>query len=109
MTTASKGLCATVTPPGNKLSGIAAVVILGGLIAFGGVSGTGVLSVYIAPFLAFFLAGQRRGWWYSTGFIAATAIYLGWLTPKAILCLYLHPRVLYPLRAGAVFLHPDGR
>jgi diguanylate cyclase len=60
---------------------LAAVVILGGLIVFGGVAGTGVLWVFTAPFLAFFLAGQRRGWWYSTGFIAAAALYLGWLAP----------------------------
>lgn len=61
---------------------IAAVVILGALIVFGGVSGTGVLWVFTAPFVAFFLAGQRRGWWYSLGFIAATAVYLGWVAPQ---------------------------
>jgi diguanylate cyclase (GGDEF)-like protein len=61
---------------------LASVVILGGLIVFGGVSGTGVLWVFTAPFVAFFLAGQRRGWWYSAGFIAATAVYLVWLAPQ---------------------------
>jgi diguanylate cyclase len=61
---------------------VAAVAILGGLIVFGGVAGTGVLWVFLAPFLAFFLAGQRRGWWYSAGFIAIAAIYLHWLAPQ---------------------------
>ncbi len=61
---------------------VAAVAILGGLIVFGGVAGTGVLWVFTAPFLAFFLAGQRRGWWYSLGFIAATASYLLWVAPR---------------------------
>jgi len=61
---------------------VAAVVILGGLIVFGGVAGTGVLWVFTAPFLAFFLAGQRRGWWYSAGFVAITAVYLRWVAPQ---------------------------
>jgi diguanylate cyclase len=60
---------------------IAVVAILGGLIVFGGVAGTGVLWVFTAPFLAFFLAGQRRGWWYSAGFIALAAVYLRWVAP----------------------------
>ena len=61
---------------------MATVLILGGLIVFGGVAGTGTLWVFTAPFMAFFLAGQRRGWWYSTGFIAGIAIYLAWVAPK---------------------------
>jgi diguanylate cyclase (GGDEF)-like protein len=60
---------------------VAAVLILGALIVFGGVGGTGVLWVFTAPFMAFFLSGQRRGWWYSLGFISATAIYQRWLAP----------------------------
>ena len=60
---------------------MATVLILGGLIVFGGVAGTGALWVFTAPFMAFFLAGQRRGWWYSTGFIAGVAIYLAWVAP----------------------------
>jgi diguanylate cyclase (GGDEF)-like protein len=57
------------------------VAILGALIVFGGVSSTGVLWVFSAPFMAFFITGQRRGWWFSVCFIAAIAIYLAWLAP----------------------------
>lgn len=60
---------------------MASVIILGGLIVLGGVAGTGVLWVFSAPFAAFFLAGQRRGWWYSMGFVVAVAIYLFWGAP----------------------------
>lgn len=35
------------------------------LVVFGGIEGTGLFWVYTAPFLAFFLKGQRMGWWYS--------------------------------------------
>jgi hypothetical protein len=50
------------------------VAILGALIVFGGVSNTGVLWVFTAPFMAFFIAGQRKGWWFSVCFVAAIAI-----------------------------------
>ena len=71
---------------------VAAVVILGSLIVFGGVAGTGVLWVFTAPFVAFFLAGQRRGWWYSGGFVAGVALYLGWLAPQLAFA-YPYPAV----------------
>jgi diguanylate cyclase (GGDEF)-like protein len=61
---------------------VATVVILGSLLVLGGVAGTGVLWVFTAPFVAFFLAGQRRGWWYSGAFVAGVAMYLGWLAPQ---------------------------
>ena len=57
------------------------VAILGALIVYGGVSSTGVLWVFTAPFMAFFITGQRKGWWFSICFIAAIAIYLAWVAP----------------------------
>ena len=57
------------------------VAILGALIVFGGVSSTGVLWVFTAPFMAFFITGQRKGWWFSACFVAAIAIYLAWIAP----------------------------
>ncbi len=60
---------------------ISTVAILGALIVYGGVSSTGVLWVFTAPFMAFFITGQRKGWWFSVCFIAAIAIYLAWVAP----------------------------
>jgi signal transduction histidine kinase/ActR/RegA family two-component response regulator len=55
---------------------LAAFVIFGALIVFGGVEDTGLFWVYTAPFLAFFLKGQRVGWWCSVGFVVLAAVYL---------------------------------
>jgi diguanylate cyclase (GGDEF)-like protein len=60
---------------------VSTVTILGALIVFGGVSSTGVLWVFTAPFMAFFITGQRRGWWFSTCFAAGIAVYLAWVAP----------------------------
>ena len=57
------------------------VTILGALIVFGGVYSTGVLWVFTAPFMAFFIAGQRQGWCFSACFLVAIAIYLAWVAP----------------------------
>lgn len=60
---------------------MAALTIFGALIVLGGIEGTGLFWVYTAPFLVFFLKGQRAGWRYCLGFLAGTAIYLIWLAP----------------------------
>ena len=60
---------------------LAALVIFGALIVFGGVEGTGLFWVYTAPFLAFFLKGQRLGWCYSVAFTALVTLYFVWLSP----------------------------
>ncbi len=60
----------------------AAAVIFGALIVLGGVEGTGMFWVYAAPFIAFFLKGQRQGWWYSMGFIALMLAYFGVRSPE---------------------------
>ena len=57
------------------LLGVAALLVLGGL------AGSGVLWAFAAPFVSFFLAGQRRGWRYSVGFALASILYLGTLAP----------------------------
>jgi len=45
------------------------------LIVFGGIQGTGLFWAYSAPFLAFFLKGQRLGWLYSLAFLVAVSTY----------------------------------
>lgn len=55
----------------------AALVILSGLIVFGGIEGTGLYWTYTAPFVAFFLKGQKQGWWYGMGFVLLAAVYFG--------------------------------
>jgi diguanylate cyclase (GGDEF)-like protein len=54
---------------------LAALVIFSALIVLGGVEGSGLFWAYTAPFLAFFLKGQKQGWWYSLGFVAMVTIY----------------------------------
>ena len=61
---------------------LAAMVIFGALIVLGGVEGSGLFWVYTAPFLAFFLKGQRSGWRYCLGFLALVIVYLAWLAPQ---------------------------
>lgn len=58
------------------------VVVFLALLHFGGVAGTGVFWVFTVPFLAFFLKGQRQGWWFSLGFAALIALYLLVLSPQ---------------------------
>lgn len=60
---------------------LAAMVIFGALIVFGGVEATGLFWVYTTPFLAFFLKGQRLGGLYSLGFLALATFYLLWIAP----------------------------
>ena len=60
----------------------AALLILGALIVWGGVEGTGIFWASTAPFLAFFLKGQRTGWWCSLGFMAWVTAYFWWINPR---------------------------
>jgi signal transduction histidine kinase len=48
---------------------LGALSISSALIVLGGVEGTGLLWVYSVPFMAFFIKGQRRGWYYSLAFL----------------------------------------
>lgn len=61
----------------------ATVTILGALIVFGGLQGTGLFWIYLAPFLAFFLKGQTVGWRYSLVFFGGVVTYL-WLLHDAL-------------------------
>jgi PAS domain S-box-containing protein len=54
----------------------ATVTILGALIVLGGLQGTGLFWVYLAPFLAFFLKGQALGWRYCITFFWGVVAYL---------------------------------
>jgi len=53
----------------------ATATILGALVVFGGVEGTGLFWAYLAPFLAFFLKGQKMGWRYSLIFLGLVIVY----------------------------------
>lgn len=46
-----------------------ATIILGCLQIYGGIAATGIYWVYIFPFIAFFITGQRNGWLWSLGFL----------------------------------------
>ena len=61
----------------------ATVIILGALVVFGGLQGTGLFWIYLAPFLAFFLKGQTVGWRYSLIFFGGVVTYL-WLLHDAL-------------------------
>lgn len=61
---------------------LATAVIFGALIVFGGIEGTGLFWVYTVPFVAFFLVGQRRGWWFCLVFLVGATLYLLWISPK---------------------------
>ncbi|MDR3371291.1 ATP-binding protein [Rhodoferax sp.] len=54
---------------------LSAGVIFGALIVFGGIEGTGLYWVYVVPFLAFFLKGERQGWMFSVAFLLVAAAY----------------------------------
>lgn len=54
---------------------LSAMLIVGALVAFGGIEGTGLFWVYVAPFLAFSLKGQRQGWLYSIALMLMMALY----------------------------------
>jgi len=66
----------------------ATVTILGALIVLGGVQGTGLYWAYLAPFLAFFLKGQERGWRYSLFFLAGVVGYF--LIPHSALPAFVY-------------------
>jgi signal transduction histidine kinase/ActR/RegA family two-component response regulator len=60
---------------------LGALCISSALIVLGGVEGTGLFWVYSVPFMAFFIKGQRRGWYYSLVFFACHALCLVLVTP----------------------------
>lgn len=66
----------------ESLIAAAVAVTFGALIVFGGIEGTGLYWVYSTPFIAFFLKGQRQGWWYSLGFVAVVVLYFGVQSPQ---------------------------
>ncbi len=49
---------------------VSMTVIFGGLQIFGGIEATGIYWVYVFPFIAFFITGQKNGWLWSIGFLA---------------------------------------
>jgi len=61
--------------PAELLIMLAALVILSALLVFGGIAGSGLFWIYTAPFVAFFIKGQKQGWWYSLGFMALVTGY----------------------------------
>ncbi|HXU93539.1 MAG TPA: phosphodiesterase, partial [Gallionella sp.] len=55
-------------PLSETLLMVSSVVIFGYMQVSGGLDATGVYWVYIFPFIAFFIAGQKNGWLWSIGF-----------------------------------------
>jgi len=60
---------------------LAGFFIFGALIVYRGVEGTGLFWGFMFPFLAFFLKGQRKGWWYSLAFLLAVVLYFAAVHP----------------------------
>lgn len=56
-------------------------LIAGALVVLGGLEGNGLSWVFVTPFVAFFLLGQRRGWWYCLAFMIGSLVYLQWIAP----------------------------
>jgi diguanylate cyclase (GGDEF)-like protein len=56
-------------PVAETLLMVSSVIIFGCLQISGGVEGTGVYWVYVFPFIAFFITGQKNGWLWSIGFL----------------------------------------
>jgi diguanylate cyclase (GGDEF)-like protein len=57
-------------PLSEALLMVSVTVIFGSLQIFGGIEATGIYWVYVFPFLAFFITGQKNGWLWSLGFLA---------------------------------------
>lgn len=60
---------------------LGALAISTSLIVLGGIEGTGMYWVYSMPFLAFFIKGQRQGWYYSLVFFGCHIFFLAVLAP----------------------------
>jgi signal transduction histidine kinase len=60
---------------------LGALSISSSLIVLGGVEGTGLLWVYSVPFMAFFIKGQRRGWYYSLAFLGVHVLCMTVVVP----------------------------
>ena len=67
-----------------RLLMLGTTVISGALMVFGGLEGNGLSWVYATPFIAFFLLGQRRGWWFSLAFTAGAVVYMKWIGPGLV-------------------------
>jgi hypothetical protein len=52
----------------------ATVVIFSALTVLGSIDGSGLFWVFAVPFVAFFLGGQRKGWWYSGSFFVTAVV-----------------------------------
>jgi len=59
----------------EALAMIANIFFSMALVGFGGIEGTDLFWVYTAPFLAFFLKGQRMGWRYSVALLVIMMLY----------------------------------
>lgn len=51
---------------------VSATIIFGSLQIFGGIEATGIYWVYVFPFVAFFITGQKKGWLWSLGFLLSS-------------------------------------
>ena len=71
----------------------AASVILGALVYFGGIEGTGLFWISTMPFLLFFLKGQRQGWWYCLGFTVLVGVIMAYSEPSRAMAYNYSPVV----------------
>lgn len=53
---------------------VSSVIIFGYLQLSGGADGTGIYWVYVFPFIAFFVAGQKNGWLWSLAFLVLSIV-----------------------------------
>lgn len=51
---------------------VSVTIILGCLQIYGGIEATGIYWVYVYPFIAFFITGQKNGWLWSLGFLLSS-------------------------------------
>lgn len=53
---------------------VACSTISVGLLFDGGIAGSGIQWLLVYPFIAFFICGQRRGWYWVGGFVLVTSV-----------------------------------
>jgi signal transduction histidine kinase/CheY-like chemotaxis protein len=94
-----------------------AMTISSALIIFGSAEGSGLFWVSSVPFMAFFILGQRRGWYYSLGVFACHALCLMVLGPNLDFAYQYSPEIrtrflmamVYYLLIAATFNHARSR
>lgn len=82
---------------------VASVLIFGSLFVDGGISETGIYWVYIYPFVAFYIMGQRRGWYWVALFGLCLLVAVALHANGTISLPYSEERQLFFLTAYAFY------